>query len=121
MFNSNIARFSFDIAGDNISLLARADPNRFGQNTADGSNIAATSPFNTSEESSGIINASSILGPGWFLLDVQAHYTSGGLTSEMIECGQLLAMFVPASVPEPSGALLLMTVGVFGLNRRRRD
>jgi hypothetical protein len=43
------------------------------------------------EESSGIIDAGRILGKGWFLLDVQAHYSIAG---ELVEGGQLLAMYV---------------------------
>src|SRR5262249_54795982 len=41
------------------------------------------------EESSGIIDASRVLGPGWVLFDVQAHY---GIAGELVEGGQLLAM-----------------------------
>jgi hypothetical protein len=44
------------------------------------------------EESSGIIDASDILGEGWFLLDVQAHYSLAG---ELVEGGQLLALHYP--------------------------
>ncbi|MBK7875526.1 MAG: hypothetical protein IPJ77_07210 [Planctomycetes bacterium] len=46
------------------------------------------------EESSGIIDASSILGRGWFLLDSEAHYPNG---TELVEGGQLLALFNPDS------------------------
>ena len=45
------------------------------------------------EESSGIIDASDILGDGWFLLDVQAHKVNTG-DPELVEGGQLLAMFI---------------------------
>jgi hypothetical protein len=55
-------------------------------------------------ESSGIIDASRVLGNGWWLLDVQAHSTTApqpGPTltpnSSTGEDGQLLAMFVPGS------------------------
>jgi len=44
------------------------------------------------EESSGIIDVSRILGPGWFLLDVQAHYA---LDPTLVEGGQLLALRAP--------------------------
>jgi len=47
------------------------------------------------EESSGIIDASEVLGPGWFLLDVQAHYSIPGA---LVEGGQLLALYVPDSL-----------------------
>ena len=48
------------------------------------------------EESSGIIDAGHLLGPGWFLLDVQAHKVS--TDPELVEGGQLLAMFVDPAI-----------------------
>jgi hypothetical protein len=45
------------------------------------------------EESSGIIDASSVFGDGWFLFDVQNHMASSD--PELVEGGQLLAMYVP--------------------------
>jgi len=55
-------------------------------------------------ESSGIIDAGHVLGPGWWLLDVQGHNSTapqpGPLlapNSSMGENGQLLALFVPDS------------------------
>jgi hypothetical protein len=44
------------------------------------------------EESSGVISVASILGRGWYLADVQAHYTKD---PELVEGGQLLALHVP--------------------------
>ena len=44
------------------------------------------------EESSGIIPVSDILGEGWYLLDVQAHY---GTDTELVEGGQLNALHFP--------------------------
>jgi hypothetical protein len=44
------------------------------------------------EESSGIIDASHILGRGWFLLDVQVHKANPD--PELVEGGQLLALYV---------------------------
>jgi hypothetical protein len=44
-----------------------------------------------------VIDASSILGEGWYLLDVQAHY---GIAGELVEGGQLLAMHIrPGKFP----------------------
>ena len=45
------------------------------------------------EESSGIIDAAHVLGPGWFLLAVQNHKASAD--PELVEGGQLVAMYVP--------------------------
>ncbi len=74
--------WQYDIDDDEISLVAQHDPDRF---TAGAANF-----LTQDEESSGIIDASDILGNGWFLLAVQAHYNPGD--AELVEGGQLLAM-----------------------------
>ena len=48
------------------------------------------------EESTGLIDAADILGKGWFLLNVQAHKASAD--PELVEGGQLLAMYVPREI-----------------------
>ncbi len=99
--NAKIWQYTID--NKTLKLLAFHDRNRFGD-----LNLTAMSPFTQDEESSGIIDASHILGEGWFLLDVQAHYPLG---SELVEGGQFLALFNPdtarAAVPEPSTWWLL--------------
>jgi len=77
----------YEIATDRLVEVAHHDAARFGD-----VGVAATAPFNNDEESSGILDVSSILGPGKYLLDVQAHYSLGG---ELAEGGQLLMMEVP--------------------------
>jgi hypothetical protein len=47
----------------------------------------------TDEESSGIISMDDILGTGWYLLNVQAHFNVGD--PELVEGGQLLAIHIP--------------------------
>jgi len=90
--------WQYDIAGKTLKIIAKHDPARFGD--FDGvTTTAATAPFNTDEESSGIIDASDLLGPGWFLCDVQAHYAISG---ELAEGGQLLALYNPDSVAAPT-------------------
>lgn len=69
------------------------------------------------EESSGIIDAGDLLGPGWFLLDDQAHYGIGG---ELVEGGQLLAMYVDPSVTPAPGAAVLLSIGGLLMVRQRR-
>jgi len=76
--------WQYDIATDTLTQIAQHDPTRFTQ--------GATNFLTQDEESSGIIDAQNILGPGWFLLDVQAHYSIPG---ELVEGGQLLALFNP--------------------------
>jgi hypothetical protein len=71
-------------ATDRLSEIAHHDPARF----APGGSAFLTQD----EESSGIVDVSDILGEGWYLADVQAHYPLGG---ELVEGGQLLALHVP--------------------------
>jgi hypothetical protein len=44
------------------------------------------------EETSGIIDAADLIGPGWFLFDAQVHEASPN--PENVELGQLMAMKV---------------------------
>ncbi len=61
---------------------------------------AAASPdfITIDEESSGIIDAAEILGEGWFLLDVQAHKLSSDADADLVEGGQLLALFIDPAI-----------------------
>ena len=86
----NAKMWQYDIATDKLTLLTKFDPARFGD-----TNLAATAPFTVDEETSGIIDMEDILGPGWFLFDAQAHYTTG-IAPELVEGGQLLALYNPA-------------------------
>jgi hypothetical protein len=72
-------------SNDRLTLIAQHDPEFF--------DPASPSFLTQDEESSGIIDVSHILGRGWFLLDVQAHYLHPD--AELVEGGQLLAMHVP--------------------------
>ena len=75
----------YTIETNTLSAVARHDPDRF---------VLGSPGFLTrDEESSGIIDASEILGEGWFLLDVQAPYNIGDV--ELVAGGQLLALHVP--------------------------
>lgn len=47
------------------------------------------------EETSGVIDATSLLGAGWYLLDIQAHYSIPG---ELVEGGQYVAIYDPGSL-----------------------
>jgi hypothetical protein len=76
----------YDIATDVLTLVAQHNPVFF--------DPASATFLTNDEEASGIIDASDILGPGWFLLDVQAHFAIAG---ELVQGGQLLAMFDPAA------------------------
>jgi hypothetical protein len=80
--------YRYDVATDALVLVAQHNPELF--------TSAAPAFLTIDEESSGIIDASSLIGPGWFLLDVQAHYNPGD--AELVDGGQLLAMFDPAAL-----------------------
>ena len=75
----------YTIEFDDLDLIAEHDPDRFVP--------GAPQFFTQDEESSGIIDASAILGEGTFLLVQQAHYNIGDV--ELVEGGQLIEMQVP--------------------------
>ncbi len=54
------------------------------------------------EESSGIIDASDLLGGGYYLLDAQVHKTLAD--TELVEMGQLLAMWIDPRIATPVGS-----------------
>jgi hypothetical protein len=71
----------YDIKRDTLTPIAQHDPNRF---------VAGAPNFLTiDEESSGVIPADELLGEGWYLIVVQAHYPTD---AELVEGGQLLAI-----------------------------
>jgi hypothetical protein len=84
----------YEIATGDFDLVAHHDVARFGDETH-----APAAPFSNDEESSGIIDVADILGTGWFLADVQAHYNIGD--AELVEGGQLYAFFDPATAAAP--------------------
>ena len=80
--------WSYSIADDTVTPIAQHDPARF--------TPGAAGFLTMDEESSGIVDASAALGPGWFLADVQAHYAISG---DLVEGGQVFAIYNPASDP----------------------
>ncbi|MFZ4547345.1 MAG: esterase-like activity of phytase family protein, partial [Bacteroidales bacterium] len=85
--NAHIGKvWQYSIATDALTLVGEHDPYRF--------LTGAPGYLTQDEESSGIIDAQSILGQGMFLLVDQAHYSIPG---EVYEGGQLLALFNPAT------------------------
>ena len=78
--------WQYTIATDELTQIAQHDPSRF---------ITGGSRFITQdEEASGVIDAQDILGAGWFLTVDQVH-SSTGVPTDVVEGGQLLAMYNP--------------------------
>lgn len=85
--NVHLARiWQYTLATDTLTLLAEHAPALF--------TPGSPSFLTTDEESSGIVDARHVLGPGWFLLGVQAGFA---LPGPLVRGGQLLALFNPAS------------------------
>ncbi|MDX2118500.1 MAG: DUF839 domain-containing protein [Planctomycetota bacterium] len=80
-----------DLITGQSKIIAKHDTARFGD-----IGVTATAPYTQDEESSGIFDAKDILGDGWFLLCDQAHYSSG-IPADLVEGGQLLALYNPQS------------------------
>lgn len=85
-YNAKI--WQYTIATDGFKEVAQHDPARF--------EIGGSNFLTTNEEASGIFDAQEILGAGWFLLVDQAH-TGTGVSSEVRENGQIMAMYNPDS------------------------
>jgi hypothetical protein len=77
----------YEIASDELIEIAAHDPEFF---SAGGARF-----LTNNEEASGIIDASHLLGPGWFLSVVQAHHEVGD--EELVSGGQIQAIFDPAA------------------------
>jgi hypothetical protein len=77
----------YDTAIGGLVKIAEHDSSRFAP--------GASGFLTKDEEASGVIPAP-FLGQGWYLLDVQAHYTIPG---ELVEGGQLLALHIPSGKP----------------------
>jgi hypothetical protein len=114
--NAYIAKtWSYDAATGTFTQILESDRSRF---------ITGAPGFLTlDEESSGIIDVTSILGRNdgkkYYLGDMQAHY---GIAGELVEGGQLYLVSQTAPVPEAdSYAMLLAGLGLMGAVNRRRN
>lgn len=80
----------YTVANGSLEVILASDPARFG-----GIGVPATAPFTQDEENSGVIDARETLGLGWFVGNMQAHYSLG---NPLVEGGQLYAFFAPEAV-----------------------
>ncbi len=105
MWELNIASFTGATNSGTLTMIAKHDSTRFGD-VVSGVAVPATAPFNNDEETSGVIDITSIMagsalhkgnpGEAWYLSVDQAHYnstTSGStITTTQVEGGQLFAI-----------------------------
>jgi hypothetical protein len=93
--NARVSKvWAYQISTGEFVEVAHHNPKFF-----DPANSSTPAFITQDEETSGIIDAAHILGPGWFLLDVQAHKLSAD--TELVEDGQLLAMFIDPDIAAP--------------------
>lgn len=86
--NAHIGKvWRYEIATGALVEIARHDSTRFLS--------GGTRYMTQDEESTGIIDMSAILGPGWLLAGTQAH---AARDQELVEGGQLYAIFDPAAL-----------------------
>jgi hypothetical protein len=89
----------YDVATDTATVILESDRSRFGGFTSNGAGgwtgNAATAPFSQDEENSGNFEATEVFGRGWFIQNMQAHYS---LAAPLVEGGQLYAYFCPECV-----------------------
>jgi hypothetical protein len=84
----------YDLASGTLTPVARTDPD---QSIVDEKGLGAW-------ESSGVVSAGDAFGPGWWFLNVQAHYTEMNVPDQTLvagsatgEGGQLELVFIPGT------------------------
>jgi hypothetical protein len=86
----NAKTWLYKVSTGALSQVLKGDTARFGD-----IGVSPTAPFTQDEENSGVIDARATLGLGWFLADMQAHYS---VAAPLVEGGQLYAFRCPECV-----------------------
>ncbi|WP_457796927.1 phytase [Methylocystis sp. S23] len=90
--NNRLGRiYVYGIDSGNLVQVAAHNPKFFGGNAQTNPNFVTND-----EESSGIVDASSIMGDGWYLFVSQSHKASRD--PELVEGGQLLSIYIHPSI-----------------------
>ena len=94
--NVGLARIvAYRLSDGARGVVARFDPEKFGWRGAtlpNGTPVLEPGQLTFDEESSGIVDAHHVVGPRWFLFDVQVHRAEPD--PELVQGGQMLAMHV---------------------------
>jgi hypothetical protein len=96
--------WQYTIATDDLRLVGQHDPLRF--------QTGAANFLTIDEEASGVVDVQDILGAGWHLIVDQAHYSTG-IPTDIVEGGQLLAMFNPDSYKSYTDVVLPLQLLAF--------
>jgi hypothetical protein len=114
--NARLGRmWLYDTALDSLLEVGISDIRLYGSTSWAETGSMVTNPLTIDEEVSGIIPAP-WLGDGWFLQNMQAHYNIAG---ELVQGGQVMAVYIPQTIPTPAGAALLGLGGLVAIRRRR--
>ena len=90
--NNRLGRiYVYGIDSGKLVQVAAHNSKFFGGNATTNPNF-----LTNDEESSGVIDASHILGDGWFLMTVQNHRASSD--TELVEGGQLLGIYINPAI-----------------------
>ncbi|WP_160122625.1 calcium-binding protein [Rhodovarius lipocyclicus] len=92
--------YAYDVTSDQLSLIAKHNPALFGDD-----NNVVTAPFTVDDETSGVIDVTSLFGnanTSAYLIVSQAHY--GIATPGIVEGGQLQIMYVDRPMNGGAGA-----------------
>jgi hypothetical protein len=88
----------YDTESDGLVDVAINEVRYFGSTTWPNGSVV-TNFTTVDEETSGIIDAQAVLGRGWFVMNMQAHYTISG---ELVQGGQVMAMYIPDNISAPT-------------------
>jgi len=103
--------WDYNPENDQLTLVAKHDPARFGDIASGGVITPATAPFTNDEETSGVIDITALMAGSalntrlpheqWFLSSDQAHYATAD--AETVEGGQLFAIHRAGQAVNPPG------------------
>lgn len=102
--------WQFDSSSSQLIEVAKHNPALFDPNYAGSDKNFLT----RDEESSGIIDLAHILGNGYYLVNIQAHYNfpATGATEELVQGGQLLVMNTNAATATLNDGVLTVTATI---------